>query len=59
MSLSITKAVPPLQVVQSGGKNIELAVMQKGETLKVKSSVKCRNFLTPLFIFPTRVEALN
>ena len=26
------------QVVQSGGKNIELAVMRKGETLKVISN---------------------
>ena len=33
------KPVLPLQVVQSGGKNIELAVMRKGETLKVKSSL--------------------
>ena len=27
--------VLPLQVVQSGGKNIELAIMRNGETLKV------------------------
>ena len=29
------------QVVQSGGKNIELAVMKKGETLKVKKMFWC------------------
>ena len=36
------KGVCYFQVVQSGGKNIELAVMRKGETLKVISKAPCK-----------------
>ena len=34
-----------VQVVQSGGKNIELAVMRKGETLKVNTIIERKEFL--------------
>lgn len=32
--------------MQSGGKNIELAVMRKGETLKVNAIFKCKELIS-------------